>query len=139
MKGGEDSLQKILKYIKNERGSQLIEFVAVFPLIIFAFLFVWQMALVAYTVVVAEGAARDGARVAAVGEDGGAVYSRVVSSAGGLDVLNVNTSRSSGAHGDEVQVEVTVALKTIDVPFIGELNYDITRDATMPYEAMEND
>ncbi|MDA3129152.1 hypothetical protein GJS40_03625 [Aliibacillus thermotolerans] len=139
MKGGEDSLKKIVNYMKNERGSQLIEFVAVFPLIIFAFLFVWQMALVAYTVVVAEGAARDGARVAAVEGDGGAVYSRVESSAGGLDVLNVNTTRSSGAYGDEVQVEVTVALKTIDVPFIGEFDYDITREATMPYESSENE
>ena len=72
MKGGEDSLKKIVNYMKNERGSQLIEFVAVFPLIIFAFLFVWQMALVAYTVVVAEGAARVVAGVAAVEGDGGA-------------------------------------------------------------------
>ncbi|SDH74863.1 TadE-like protein [Alteribacillus persepolensis] len=133
-------MRHLLKYVKNERGSQLIEFVAVFPLIIFAFLFVWQMALVAYTVVVAEGAARDGARVAAVaGIEDPAVDTAVHNSARGLDVLDIPKNVTASSYGEEVSVNVDVALKTINVPFVGELDYEITGSATMPYESEEDD
>ncbi|SFE74268.1 TadE/TadG family type IV pilus assembly protein [Alteribacillus iranensis] len=133
-------MNHLLKYVKNERGSQLIEFVAIFPLIIFAFLFVWQMALAAYTFVVAEGAARDGARVASVSGIGDteAIASSVQQSARGLDVLGISPSVSSGSYGEEVHVDIEVALKTINVPFVGELDYEITGTATMPYEYEEN-
>ncbi|HLU21211.1 TadE/TadG family type IV pilus assembly protein [Lederbergia graminis] len=124
----------IKKYIKNERGSQLIEFIAVFPMVIMAMLLIWQLALVAYTVVVAEAAARDGARVAAVGGDYSAAVDR---SSQGLDV---STSLSTGttSYGEEVTVTVTAKIPTMKIPFIGRLDYTLSADASMPKEEDED-
>ncbi|GAK06095.1 septum site-determining protein [Geomicrobium sp. JCM 19037] len=131
----------IRKAIRNERGSQLLEFLAIFPLIIFAFLFIWQMALAAYSIVIAEVSARDGARVAAIMEDfsGGEVEYAVNQAAKSLEVRNVNVKEGSTSYGREVTVEVQVQMRTIDVPFIGELDFPITGDATMPYEVDDDD
>lgn len=52
----------------EERGAELIEFVALFPLVLLFTLIVWQFALVGYTGIVAANAAREGARAAAVAE-----------------------------------------------------------------------
>ncbi|WP_035178353.1 TadE/TadG family type IV pilus assembly protein [Alkalihalobacterium bogoriense] len=124
-------MKNIKKYIHNEKGSQMIEFLAVFPLIIFALLFIWQVALIAYSVVVTEAAARDGARVAAVHDD----YNQAVNnSAFGLDVTNVTRTESSGSYGAEVTVSVTTRVPVVQLPFIGAGNYTITSDATMPLE-----
>lgn len=118
------------RWIGNERGSQLIEFLAVFPMIVMALLFIWQMALVAYTVVVAEAAARDGARVAAVGGDYEAAVERA---AYGLDVSS-NSYSSSTDYGEEVTVTVTASIPSIKIPFIGKIEETLTADASMPKE-----
>ena len=49
-------------YVKNERGSQALQFLGLFPLVILSMLIIWQVGLISYTVVVAEAAARDGAK-----------------------------------------------------------------------------
>lgn len=127
-----------LKHLNNQRGSQVIEFMAVFPLVIFAFLFIWQMALGAYSYVVAENSARDGARVAAVSENHGAISDAVHEAAYGLEVESISAPVvSSTAHGEEVHLSVDVQMATIDVPFIGELDFTMTGEATMPYELQD--
>lgn len=128
------TLKRLVKLAREERGSQLLEFVAMFPLIIFAFLFIWQMALAAYTVVVAEGAARDGARVAAVGASAGDVQAAVNRSAYGLNVTSSVSGPRSTSYGREITVEVNAQMLTIKVPIINELDLTITSRATMPYE-----
>ncbi|GAA0376131.1 TadE/TadG family type IV pilus assembly protein [Bacillus horti] len=131
-------MRKIRRLIKNERGSQLLEFVAMFPLIIFAFLFIWQMALAAYTVVVAEAAARDGARVAAVGADAGSVQNAVQRSAYGLNTTSsVQGPQAASYGGEEITVVVKAELLTIQVPFINELEFTVTASATMPFEGVD--
>lgn len=84
-------LNKFQQYIKNQKGSQLIEFLAVFPLIVFSFLLIWQIALAAYSVVVIESSARDGARVAAVGGNYKAAVER---SASGLVITKIDKNIS---------------------------------------------
>ncbi|WP_404453909.1 pilus assembly protein [Virgibacillus necropolis] len=121
-------MSNLLKRIKNERGSQLIEFLAVFPLIIFAFLLIWQMAMAAYTVVVSEAAARDGARVASVEGD---YQTAVERSAYGLDVTSSLITGSS-SYGKEVTVIVHAKMPMISIPFVGKLDYTIDADATIP-------
>lgn len=118
------------RHLQNERGSQLIEFLAVFPMIVMALLFIWQVALVAYTVVVAESAARDGARVAAVG---GEFEDAVERAAYGLDVSSESFT-SGTAYGEEVTVTVTATIPSIKIPFIGRIEQDLTADASMPKE-----
>ncbi|MCF6139558.1 TadE/TadG family type IV pilus assembly protein [Pseudalkalibacillus berkeleyi] len=115
------------KIVKNERGSQLIEFIAVFPMVILAMLFIWQMALVAYTVVITESAARDGARAAAVEGNAKEVAER---SAGGLKLQSVTTNESA----EEVTVIVVAKVPTVSIPFIGKINYTLDADATIPIE-----
>ncbi|ANX10958.1 hypothetical protein ABE41_002885 [Fictibacillus arsenicus] len=125
----------IRKYLKNQKGSQLIEFVAVFPMVIFAMLFIWQMALVAYTVVVSEAAARDGARVASVKGD---YQATVQKSASGLDV-QASHGYGSSSYGEEVTVTVTSKVPTVSIPFVGRIDYSLDADATMPMEEDEAD
>ncbi|WP_026691110.1 TadE/TadG family type IV pilus assembly protein [Alteribacter aurantiacus] len=125
------------KFKRNEKGSQTLEFVAVFPLIIFAFLFIWQMALVSYAIVVTEAAARDGARAASV--DGDYVQA-VQASAAGLDVVSTpGRSISESSYGPEVTVTVVTKVPMIQMPLIRNIDQNITSTATMPYESDEDD
>ncbi|MBM7095049.1 pilus assembly protein [Bacillus sp. H-16] len=122
---------------KNQKGSQTLEFVAVFPLIIFAFLFIWQMALVSYAIVVTEAAARDGARAASV--DGDYVQA-VQSSAVGLDIVGTpGRSISESSYGQEVTVTVVTKVPMVQMPFVRNLDQNVTSTATMPYEVDEDD
>jgi hypothetical protein len=133
--GGTDMLRSIQRRLYEESGSQTVEFVAAFPFIVFSFLFIWQMALAAYTLVVSEAAARDGARVAAVGGD---FHTAVRNAAYGLTIVEISPSSPPDLYTDE-EVTVTVKAKVpvIDVPFIADLDYTITSDATMPVENIE--
>lgn len=123
-------MTKIKKYVKNEKGSQLIEFLAVFPMIVMALLFIWQVALVAYTVVVAEAAARDGARVAAVDGDYASAVDRAAYG------LQVSSSKSEGeaSYGPEVTVTVKAVVPTMNIPFLGKFEHELEADASMPKE-----
>lgn len=100
-------------------------------MIVMALLFIWQMALVAYTVVVAESAARDGARVAAVGGD---IETAVERSAYGLEITEINDFTSSTDYGEEVTVTVTAMIPSVKIPMIGRIEQDLTADASMPKE-----
>ncbi|WP_134687250.1 TadE/TadG family type IV pilus assembly protein [Brevibacillus migulae] len=119
--------KKIRKVIKEQRGSLTIEFIAMFPFIIFAFMLFWQIALVGFTLVVTEAAARDGARVAAVG---GAYETAVKNAISGLQLEDIDKNGSS----DEVTVTVSTKVPVVKIPLISDLHFTITRDATMPRE-----
>ncbi|WP_270182998.1 TadE/TadG family type IV pilus assembly protein [Alkalihalobacillus sp. CinArs1] len=120
-------MRKLTSYLKNEKGSQTIEFLAVFPLVIVAFMIIWQMALVAYAVVVTESAARDGARAASVGGNAQQVAER---SAGGLQIQSVSSVES----GEDVTVTVVSRIPTVSIPLVGQIELDFDADATMPME-----
>ncbi|UTR11088.1 pilus assembly protein [Evansella sp. LMS18] len=126
-------MRKIIKrYTGNEKGSQTIEFVAIFPLLIFAIFFVWQVSLVAYALVVTEAAARDGARAASVEGD---YVQAVENSAVGLQLAGTPTrSIGSSGYGEEVTVTVVTKVPFIQMPILNNLDQNITRSVTMPYE-----
>lgn len=114
-------------YLKNEKGSQAIEFVAMFPLVILGFLIIWQIALIAFSLVVAESAARDGARAAAIHDPD---WQQVAEkSASGFDV-----EVSGGPGNEEARVEVHITAPVIALPFIADMEFDFTADAVMPME-----
>ena len=118
---------KIKKYIHNEKGSQAIEFVAMFPLILLSILIIWQIGLIAFSLVVAESAARDGARAAAIHDPN---WSQVAeNSAFGLDV------KVTGGPGiEEARVNVEVQAPIVQLPLISEIDFSYTLDAVMPME-----
>ncbi|MCK6208642.1 hypothetical protein EVU96_24380 [Bacillus infantis] len=115
------------KHIKNEKGSQAIEFVAMFPLVILAMLIIWQVALIAFSVVVAESAARDGARAAAVHNPDWASVTK--KSAKGIKV-----AVSGGPGAEEARVEVKAKAPVIALPIIADMEFSFTVDAVMPME-----
>ncbi|MBT9283096.1 MAG: pilus assembly protein [Hydrogenibacillus schlegelii] len=122
-----------MKVFEDDRGSQTVELVALFPFILFVFLFVWQVGLAAYTVVVAESAARDGARVASSARGGDDRYEEAIRhSAYGLTIKQIDKEEDD----DRVTVTLTVDMVNVRLPLINraiELQY--TARATMPREA----
>ncbi|MBU8881367.1 pilus assembly protein [Bacillus sp. FJAT-29790] len=115
------------RYVKNEKGSQAIEFVAMFPLVILAFLIIWQIALIAFSLVVAESAARDGARAAAIHDPN---WEKVAKrSASGF-----NVTVTGGPGKEEARVMVHINAPVIALPFIADMKFDFTADAVMPME-----
>lgn len=115
------------KYIKNERGSQAIEFLTMFPLIILSILIIWQIGLIAFSLVVAESAARDGARAASVHNSDWKTVAET--SAAGLDV---------SVTGDITETTATVYVRVqapiVQLPLISEIDFSYTVDAVMPRE-----
>ena len=124
---------KIKKLLNNEKGSQSIEFVAMFPLVILAFLIIWQVALIAFSVVVAESAARDGARAASVHDPDWENVTR--KSAYGVKILSI----SGGPGPDEARVEVKVQAPIVALPLISEMKFSFAMDAVMPMEEEPDD
>ena len=112
---------------KEERGAEAIEFVGLVPLVLLVALLSWQLILVGYAGIVAAGAAREGARAAAVDQDvGGAVSA---SSAG----LRVEVVSAGG--GEMRSVRVRVQVPKIPLPLLGAIEYPwVYSTATMRYE-----
>lgn len=119
-------LQKGLP-LGDERGAETIEFLMLIPLVMFVALVAWQLLLVGYTGVVAAGAAREGARAAAVDAD---VNAAVQTSAAGLRAEVVSQSG-----GTLRTVKVRVQVPKVKLPFISGIKYPwIYAEATMRYE-----
>jgi len=114
-------------YVKNERGSQALQFLGLFPLVILSMLIIWQVGLISYTVVVAEAAARDGARAASAHD--GKWKEIAENSAFGLEV-----EVSGGAGTDMATVKVKAKAPIISLPLIDNMIFEFTADAVMPME-----
>lgn len=121
----------------GEKGSVTMEFFGLFPFIFFAFLFVWQAGLAAYTIVVAETAARDGARVASVDGIGSTKIEEAIrQTAAGLKIEEIKVDYTPSDQAPE-KVKVTVKVKVVNVelPIINQaISLDYTADAVIPYE-----
>ncbi len=119
------------KYIKNERGAQMLEFLGMVPFIIISALVAWQILMAGYTLIVSEAAARDAARVASVDGD----YEQAAKNA--ATGLFVSTRKE--VSDDQVEVFVTTKIPTIKVPFFEYPNIEIESSAIMPIEAEEDE
>lgn len=108
-------MRSTLSYLRNQRGAQAIEFVAVLPLFFLMVVVVWQFAVAAGAQMTAEAAAMDGARVAITDDDAGNVQTAVNNVAGGYDGVSVETN-DAGEH-----VTVTV---TLQVPLLHNNMFD---------------
>ena len=116
----------LFRLVRNERGSQAIEFVAILPLFTIVILIVWQFALAATAKVTAEAAAMDGARVAMVGGQQADVQHAVRNVASGyrVDLVSVND--------DGTYVTVTV---TLQVPLVNSTRVFDTTGLSLPVSA----
>jgi hypothetical protein len=122
-------MRRLLKsYVKNERGSQAIEFLALFPLMLLSILLIWQIGLISFSLVVAESAARDGARAAAIHD--GEWRSVARKSAAGIKIVDVR----GGPGTDEAEVILDVKAPIVELPLIADIDFTFTVDAVMPME-----
>lgn len=120
-------LTRWFSYVNNERGTQALQFLGLFPLVILSMLIIWQVGLISYSVVVAEAAARDGARAASAHDVNWKEVAR--NSAFGLEV-----EVGGGPGVDVATVTVKAKAPVISLPWIKNMEFDFTADAVMPME-----
>lgn len=127
--------------LRDERGIELIEFLGFFPLVLIILVLGWQLLLVGYTGIVANGAAREGARAAAVRED---IDQAVRFASPGFDGRRTWALRSPPcvyASRAPVRIEVRLEVPHVTFPFVGALNAypEVIGEATMrcepPYQS----
>lgn len=96
---------------RDEGAAEILEFLAVLPILLFMGMLIWQLFIGGHAIVVGANAAREGARVLAScrGTDGDAVR-QAVSAAPEFDVSVTPRSASCGG-----QVEVTVQVQVPSV------------------------
>ncbi|ADG81273.1 TadE/TadG family type IV pilus assembly protein [Thermincola potens] len=112
---------RCVNLLRDERGSQALEFTALLPLVVFIILFLVQGAIAAYTMVVASATARDGARYYSVGHSVSEVESMVSNELAGIPLKKFNC----GKDDKEVWVELTVAVPVLDIPVLEDFDIDL--------------
>ena len=107
--------------LEAERGSAVVEFALLLPILLLVTLAIVQVGMVARDQLLVVEAARAGAREAAVDPDAGSVRSRAIAAAPGLDPSRVEVSiqRSDGL-GQPVSVTIGY-VAPIAVPLAGWL------------------
>ena len=105
----------------NERGSAVVEFALVLPILLLVSLAIVQVGVIARDQLLTVEAARAGAREAAVDSDAEAVRSTAIAAAPGLDPARMELSvRRTGGLGQPVVVTVGYSVP-ITVPLAGWL------------------
>ncbi|RXT07829.1 TadE/TadG family type IV pilus assembly protein [Ammoniphilus sp. CFH 90114] len=122
-------VSQLVGWIRNERGSQAIEFVAVLPLFFLMVTIVWQFAAGAGAKLTAEAAAMDGARMAIVDGDYQAAAQNVASRYQGVVVTKAES-------GDYVTVSVRLEVPLFSNAFFNTtgLSLPISSDVTLRKE-----
>jgi Flp pilus assembly protein TadG len=122
----------MFRYLRNQRGSQAIEFVAILPLFALVILVILQFAMAATAKVTAEAAAMDGARMAMVSGDYEGAARKVAQK------YNV-TSVSKQDNGDYVTVTVTLQVPLLNNDELFNttgLSLPVTAEVTMRKEEL---
>lgn len=99
--------------LPDERGMQLIEFIGVVILIVMVVLIIWQFMVFAHASMIANSAAQEGARAAAVYEPVGPAVAR---SSPGYEVQVRSTG--CGGKGDIVTVTARLRVPVTWIPFV---------------------
>lgn len=118
---------------EREEGQSLVEFALVLPVLLVLLIGLIQFGGIFQGLIVLSSAAREGARAAAVGEDGAAAAGHVSQGALFIDRENVVVTIEPESHqaGDPVEVTVTAPVLIL-VPFIDP--FDLTGRSTMRME-----
>ncbi len=118
----------------RQRGSAVVEFALVLPLVLIVVLGLVQVGLVVRDRLLVESAARAGARAAALQDDPAAIAAAAVAAGAGLDagLVQVETLRD-GSRGDPVTVRITYD-DPFRVPLVGWL---VGSGVTMTASAVE--
>lgn len=115
-----------MERLRGERGQSTVEFALVLPLVVLLMLGLLQAGLLLRDQLVVSGAAREGAREAAVSADPERVRAAAERAAPALDVA-VDLDRGQ-RRGDPARVEVTA--QPTKVPMVGAIVSGLTLSST---------
>ena len=111
--------------LRNEKGASAVEFALVLPIFIMLVFGIFQFGIAFNNWIAITHAAREGARLAAVGQYN---EQRVRDSAPSVDIQSISVSGQDGAVGDPVTVTVTGNVLNINIPFVN--NWPVTLKST---------
>ncbi len=104
-------LHHLRRGVQSEDGSQLIEYIAVVPMLLTAALIGWQFLMAGHTFVVTANGAREGARALAVCRGTAGDATAAVNDA----VAGVFQPQTNASRGRSAVVEVTTKIPVIDI------------------------
>lgn len=101
-------MKLIRKNKDGERGQALVEFTLIIPIFLLLVFAIVDFGMGFHAWISVTNAAREGARIGAVGADADTIEARVRDTAGGLDDedISVNITNAQGDPGEAVTVEV---------------------------------
>ena len=121
------------KILKKEKGASAVEFALILPILLMLVFGIFQFGIAYNNWIALTHAAREGARLAAVG-----AYTEqsVRDSAPSVAIqsIEVTPAPPGGNIGDPVTVTVTGAVLRIEIPFAVSRNIQLTSTATMRKE-----
>ena len=120
--------------IQRQGGAAAVEFALVFPFLVMVLFGIFQFGIAYNNWIALTHAAREGARLAAVGEF---EEQRVLDSAPSVNITSVNASGIGGDIGEPVTVTVRGDVLDIQIPFIGHWPVQLESTATMRLETSD--
>jgi len=111
--------------LRNEKGASAVEFALVLPIFLMLVFGIFQFGIAFNNWIAITHAAREGARLAVVGQYD---EQRVIDSAPSVDIQSISVSGQDGAVGDPVTVTVAGNVLNINIPFAG--NWPVTLRST---------
>jgi len=115
----------------KQNGATAVEMALILPILVMVLFGIFQFGIAYNNWIALTHAAREGARLAAVGQyDEQAVRE----SAPSVDIQSVNITGQGGKIGDPVTVTVTGNVLDIQVPFVGSWPVQLESTATMRLE-----
>ena len=124
------------KILKKEKGASAVEFALILPILVMLVFGIFQFGIAYNNWIALTHAAREGARLAAVGANALDTEQRVRDSAPSVVIqsIEVTPAPPGGNIGDPVTVTVTGAVLRIEIPFAVSRNIQLTSTATMRKE-----
>lgn len=129
-----NKIYKIIKRYRNQKGASAVELAFILPILVMIVFGIFQFGIAYNNWIALTHAAREGARLAAVGSyDEQAVRD----SAPTVQIQSVDIEGLDGSIGDPVTITVTGNVLDIQIPFIGHWPVQLTSTATMRLETSE--
>jgi len=122
---------KIKKLIKNNKGASAVEFALILPILVMMVFGIFQFGIAFNNWIALTHAAREGARLAAVGQY---EESRVRESAPSVQIESITVAGQEGNIGDPVTVTVTGFVWNLEIPLAGSWPVQLTSTATLRLE-----
>ena len=117
--------------LRNEKGASAVEFALVLPIFVSVIFAIFQFGIAFNNWIAITHAAREGARLAAVGQYD---EQRVRDSAPSVNIESISVSGQGGSVGSPVTVTVTGNVLNIEIPFVHSWPVILTSTAVMRLE-----